>query len=273
MNKIIILAIVFAGLSGVGILGTSFFIDIQPLGLFSTLDELPGSICSCADSEGNFSPENCDQFMGDYSDSPDAVCQQLAPLEDYGDPPLQTQGCSADFWQSGEIGTDPSSVWPAGYSPDYYYNEMFQVTITIPVQEDTKVIGGTQSTSIVNDSVESGNATESIALEPLGNTTGSDPKVIEDEVLINKTNNDLSAPDMGINLVEALDLEGTQLNDLLRESVTAMLNAAHSDINYPYSVSDIITMTQIALANEDYNDTVKILKEANDRGNTPICNA
>ena len=62
MNKIIILALVFSGLAGIGILGNTFLIDIQPLGLFGSLDELPGSSCSCADSEGMFSPENCEQF-------------------------------------------------------------------------------------------------------------------------------------------------------------------------------------------------------------------
>ena len=66
-------------------------------------------------------------------------------------------------------------------------------------------------------------------------------------------------------------MKGSQLNGLVRESVAAMLNAAHPEIDYTYSVAEIISMTQIALANEEYDDTITMLKEANVRGNTPIC--
>ena len=152
MNKIIILALVFSGLTGVGILGNIFLIDIQPLGLFASLDELPGSSCSCADSEGNFSPDNCDQFMGDFTDSPEMVCEELAlalngGTEMYGDIPLETQGCNADFWLNNKFDPASSSVWPPGYSPKYYFNEIFQVSITLPVQEDNKELDGESETS------------------------------------------------------------------------------------------------------------------------------
>ena len=283
MNKIIILALVFSGLAGVGILGNTFLIDIQPLGLFASLDELPGSSCSCADSEGNFSPENCEQFMGDYTDSPEMVCEELAlalngGMEIYGDIPLETQGCNTDFWQSSSDGSETSTVWPAGYSPNYYFNDMFQVSITLPVQEDNKVLDEKAETSstleAVDENVNSIGVTEVIPLEPLENDTNSDTETVEDEVVTGLTENiKNSNSNNGPTLAEALELQETQLNDLLRESVAAMLNAAHSEIDYPYSVAEIIKMTQIALANEEYDETVNALKEANVRGNTPICSA
>jgi len=254
MNKIIILALVFSGLMGVGVLGNIFLIDIQPLGLFASLDDLPGSSCSCADSEGIFSPENCNQFMGDFTDSPEMVCEELAlalngGTQMYGDTPLETQGCNADIWLNNQFDPASSSIWPSGYSPNYSFNEIFQVIITLPVEED-------------------------IPLEPLENITSSDTETVEDEVATSlAVNIENSNSNNGLNLAEVLELQGTPLNDLLRESVSAILNAAHSEIDYPYTVAEIITMTQIALANEEYDETVIILKEANGIGNTPICNA
>ena len=284
MNKIIILALVFSGLMGVGVLGNIFLIDIQPLGLFASLDELPGSSCSCANSEGIFSPENCNQFMEDFTDSPEMVCDELAlalngGTEMYGDIPLETQGCNADFWLNNKFDPASSSVWPPGYSPKYYFNEIFQVSITLPVQEDNKELDGESETSsstleAVDENVNAIGVTEEIPLEPLENITSSDTETVEDEVASSlAVNVENSNSDNGINLAEALELQGTPLNDLLRESVSAMLNAAHSEIDYPYTVAEIITMTQIALANEEFDETVIILKEANDRGNTSICNA
>ena len=138
MNKIIILAVAFAALTGVGILGNMIFLQIQPLGMFASLDELPGSICSCADANGEFSPLNCEQFLGDFSDSPDMKCEAIAPdgILSYGNLPLPTQGCSVDFWMSHVTTSQGRSVWPTGYSPGYYFNEMFQVNMKLPEQVD-----------------------------------------------------------------------------------------------------------------------------------------
>ncbi len=135
MNKIIILTVAFAALTGVGILGNMIFLQIQPLGVFDSLDELPGSICSCADANGEFSPLNCEQFLGDFSDSPDMKCEAIAPGA-YGNPPLPTQGCSVGFWMSHADVSIYPSVWPAGYSPGYYFNEMFQVNMKLPEEVD-----------------------------------------------------------------------------------------------------------------------------------------
>ena len=46
-------------------------------------------------------------------------------------------------------------------------------------------------------------------------------------------------------LHEALQSEGDGINKLARHSVAAILNSAHSEINYPISIIDIISYTQI----------------------------
>ena len=331
MNKIIILTIAFAALTGVGILGNMIFLQIQPLGMFSSLDELPGSICSCADSNGEFSPLNCERFLGDYSDSPDMKCEAIAlnGIFSYGDPPLLTQGCNVDFWKS-HVNTASQSVWPAGYSPDYYFNEMFQVNMKLPdgvdngkaknddkgpKQENDKVTNknkvkddekenngkkvkdetGKGSTGIeaaqneiveesletdeeeVEESLETDEEEKDDSRNVIISEAETDEEEVEESLETDEEEKDdsrnviISESKKDLNLLRSLHLQGSQLNELVRESVAAMLNAAHPEIDYTYSVVEIISMTQIALANEEYNDTITMLKEANVRGNTPIC--
>ena len=315
MNKIIILAVVFAALTGVGILGNMIFLQIQPLGMFASLDELPGSICSCADASGEFSPLNCQQFAenGIFSDNTEMRCEALAPggYSDYGVIPSAAAGCSVDFWMSHVSTSQGRSVWPTGYSPGHYFNEMFQVNMKLPEQADNgkaknddkgpkqendKVTNknkvnddekenngkkvkdetGKGSTSIETDEEEVDGSTltvEEEVEESLETVEQEVEKILEtdEEEKAGSGNVIISEPKKGLNLLRSLNLQGSQLNELVRESVAAMLNAAHPEIDYTYSVAEIISMTQIALANEEYDDTITMLKQANVRGNTPIC--
>ena len=78
------------------------------------------------------------------------------------------------------------------------------------------------------------------------------------------------APDLGLTLLEALNLEGDGLNKLIRESVAAMLNAAHSDVDYPRTVVEVITMTQVSLASSDYDETGILFEELNNDLQKPL---
>jgi len=330
MNKIIILTVAFAALTGVGILGNMIFLQIQPLGMFASLDELPGSICSCADANGEFSPLNCEQFLGDFSDSPDMKCEAIAPGA-YGNPPLLTEGCSVDFWMSHVTTSQGRSVWPTGYSPGYYFNDMFQVNMKLPeevdngkaknddkgpkqendkvtnknkVRDDEKENNGKKvkdETGKGNPSIETAeNETVEESLETDEEEVDGSTLTVEEEVeksletdeeeveesletdeeekddsrnvIISEAETDeeeveesletdeeekdpsgnviISEPKKGLSLLGALHLKGSQLNGLVRESVAAMLNAAHPEIDYTYSVVEILSMTQIALAHE-----------------------
>ena len=60
------------------------------------------------------------------------------------------------------------------------------------------------------------------------------------------------------------------MDELLRQSVAAMLNAAHSDINYPYTVPQIIAMTQIALNSENYESVSDEFEENNENLEKPL---
>jgi len=323
MNKITIFAIVFASLAGVGLLGNLITLSVQPFGIFGSLSELDGSKCSCNDGQGNFTPENCEQFGGVYDD-PNQVCVALQPIESYGNPPLEVQGCSASFWMDNSDEVKYLSVWPAGYSPDYYYNTMFQTSIQLSdlaetvneetdekEQENSEVFGINEVTSDVElpeetDEISSEGQTgeesvvvdeetgeESVVADEEGvvadeetgeegvvasedtseesvvadEDQGSEDELVENTSLTNDQNTN------GLTIIQALTLKDGKLNLLLRESVAAMLNAAHPDVKYPYTVPQIMTMTQIAIANENYDDTLNLLKTFNDKGNSPLCSA
>jgi len=136
MKKLIILAIVFASISGIGFLSHNVFsIDLQTFELIDSIADFDSPVCTCAGADGLFSMENCQQFMGDYSD-PNMLCVWEAGLEEYGDPPSSAQGCDVEFWknnsetfESSIVESDSNTVWPPGYEPGYYYNDMFHTTI------------------------------------------------------------------------------------------------------------------------------------------------
>src|SRR3990172_12554639 len=191
MNKITIFAIVFASLAGVGLLGNLITLSVQPFGIFGSLTELDGSKCSCNDGEGNFAPANCQKFMGVYTD-PKGVCVGIVPPVDYGIPPAEAQGCSASFWMDNSDNVKYLSVWPAGYSPDYYYNTMFQTTIQLSdlaetvnetndekEQENSEVFGINEVTS----DVELPEETDEISSEE---QTGEESVVADEEGVVDR---------------------------------------------------------------------------------------
>ncbi len=54
-------------------------------------------------------------------------------------------------------------------------------------------------------------------------------------------------------LYDALVSQGDGINKLARQSVAALLNSVHSQINYPLSILEIISYTQKAISDEDYS--------------------
>ena len=167
---------------------------------------------------------------------------------------------------------------------------MFQVNIKLPEQVDNgKAKNDDKEPKQENDKVTNKNKVKDDEKENNGKkvkdetgkgSTGIEAaqnKIVEESLETDEEekagsgNVIISEPKKGLNLLRSLQLKGSQLNELVRESVAAMLNAAHPEIDYTYSVAEIISMTQIALANEEYNDTITMLKEANVRGNTPFC--
>ena len=54
-------------------------------------------------------------------------------------------------------------------------------------------------------------------------------------------------------LFESLQSEGDGINKLTRQSVAALLNSAHKEINYPLSIIEIISKTQKSIEDQEYS--------------------
>ena len=69
-----------------------------------------------------------------------------------------------------------------------------------------------------------------------------------------------------MNLRQALKARGGGVNALLRHSVAALLNAAHGEINYAYSVAEVIDLTRQAFATGQYEAVKNQFAAANEAG-------
>jgi len=72
-------------------------------------------------------------------------------------------------------------------------------------------------------------------------------------------------------LLDALRAKGGGLGALMRHSVAALLNAAHPNVNYFYSVADVKAMVQTTFATGDYEATKDLFEAQNELGLDPDC--
>jgi hypothetical protein len=301
MNKIVLALIALTAISGVGVLSSNMFsIDLQPYMIFNSFDEFTDPICTCQglDEEGHpeYTQENCEGFSNGFSD-PNQLCTAVAGLDEYGKPSpiLSAQGCGVGFWKNNldsnidsniaGIESENTAVWPAGYQPDYYFNDMFQTTISQPQNDPevdiTKPAKEDKNKAEKDDAegnddvlrVESENEEDDKVAKEDKNKAEKDDAEGNDDVLRVESENEEgvkdNVEDKGPTLEEALNARGGDMNTLLRQSVAAMLNAAHPEINYPYSVVQIIELTQISIINEDYQKTIEMFERYNEELTKP----
>ena len=76
---------------------------------------------------------------------------------------------------------------------------------------------------------------------------------------------DLFDPDL--TLEQAVNLGGGKCNALARHAVAALLNAAHPDVDYYYSVAEVIAMVQSGVGSGDCNGAKNDLEEQNELEN------
>jgi len=323
LNKIVLVLIAVTAVSGVAVLSNNVFtIDLQPYMIFNSFDEFADPICTCQglDAVGNpeYTQENCQGFSNGFSD-PNMLCTAVAGLEGYGSPGDLgfAQGCGVGFWKNNRASnlatteSESSSVWPEGYQPEFYFNDMFLTTINLPqnepdveiskiaknendkdkkydVKDDDDVLREKSSEKIAkndedkkhdvkdDDEILRDESSEKIAKSENDKDKKYDVKD-DDEILREKSDDGLEdgdsikdeAVEKGPTLLDALNAKDGDMNSLLRHSVTAMLNAAHPDINYPYSVIQVIELTQISIINEDYQNTIDMFEKFNEELEKP----
>jgi hypothetical protein len=69
-------------------------------------------------------------------------------------------------------------------------------------------------------------------------------------------------------LLQALSTGGGGMNALLRHSVAALLNASNSEIDYKYTVNEVIAMVQEAFETGDFETTKDLFEAQNELGLT-----
>jgi len=75
-----------------------------------------------------------------------------------------------------------------------------------------------------------------------------------------------NAFDPDITLLQALTLEGGGLEALARQAVAALLNAAHPDVNYPFTEVQVISLFQAAFDSNNFEPTKDQFDAANNQG-------
>ena len=271
MNKVFFIVLGIIGFASFAGLSTEFVnLNVQDFKLFDSMTDFDEAVCTCEGEDGSISKENCQQFAGDITDL-NGVCilHPDADIEDYGELPIADEACGVGFWKSKAFESEVLSIWPAGYTPDDYYNDLFQTTFgteNVNEQEQDVVIECNMNTS-----PEFGGCTaEELAIL---NQQDIDETEVRDEVNDETEVNDADdVPDNGPTLLEALNANGGETNLLIRASATALLNSAHSEVSYQYSVQEVISMTQDSINNENYQDLTDIFEELNEQGvEPPLC--
>lgn len=81
----------------------------------------------------------------------------------------------------------------------------------------------------------------------------------------------LSPTYANLTLAQALALGGGGLDALLRQAVAALLNAASTDVDYPLTVAQVISLTNAAIASGDYEATKDLFDEYNNLTTPGFC--
>lgn len=192
------------------------------------------------------------------------------------------EACDAEFWESNMYSLD-DYAWPDEYAPAKFYNDVFLTDLSlfrvlVSDEEDitAEPIAPTRG-RVSSDGITVGTAT--FAREPTTedsgttedgssrSTTDSDEYV--EKVVQNAVSPSNESPALAT-LMQLPDIEGdynNSLNDLTRESIAALLNAAHPKIDYPYDESEVISMTKDAVETGIYQNALLNFKFYNNQLN------
>jgi len=307
LNKIFFIVFGLIAVASVAGLSTEFVnFDVQDFQFFGSFTEFEEAVCTCEGDDGTVSKENCEQFAGDITDI-NGVCV-LHPDVDIGDygvlPPLD-QGCGVSFWISNADESQVLSIWPAGYNPDDSYNDLFKTTIVSEnenkdkdedkvrdedklnqkdkdeVKDEDKVRDEDKLNQKDKDEVKDEDKVRDEDSQDDDTDKGltlrealheKDKDEVKDEDKVRDEDSQDDDTDKGLTLREALNEKGGKMGNILRASVAALLNSAHSEVSYQYPVQEVISMTLDAINNENYQDAIDIFEEHNEQGvRPPLC--
>ena len=220
-------------------------LDLQALGVIDSVASFTGGFnCACSDStmfsEGGFDAENCNiLYLEEPNDGPDLIPGTADDFPGVADPDsLGLVGNMLCLWESRQ--------------DDYGGN-------LNPEHE------GCQSNSWKSY------LTDDEYYWP----TGFSPDYQFNDAFLTIFPDAIDDED-GYTLLDALKKQGIlpghgQSKQFASEAAAAILNTAHDEINYPYTVQEVIRMTQDAIVDEDYKDITKEFKAYNKLGDSLMC--
>lgn len=226
---------------------------------------------------------------------------------EYGALLEQDQGCSANYWLKSSDPTSDDYSWPVEYQPDYLYSDIFNIGLI----KDTSNVDKIQNLkdkienykTKINDLVEEDKITKQTATSllwlldaiPIPNinqlSDAANMKLenfykridlfverkllldIDKKYILEMIDEPEDGPSPQLTLKDALSNSILNPPDdkLAKESVAAILNAAHGSVNYHYSVIDIMQMTQASILNNDQIQTADDFMQHNLAGASPLC--
>ena len=234
------------------------------------------------------------------------LCTWEAASTVYGGLLDYDEGCSANYWlKSG----DPKSTdysWPSGYSPDLMYEDIFQISLVKDDSKDTKIeklkekiakyeakIKELQEQGKINRQTSNSLhwLLDGIPLNDDGDTVIASDKMkkfydrldlfvdrgilyhLDKKYILEILEDSDESETQKFTLLDALSNNVLSPPDkkITKESVAAILNAAHFQINYHYSVSEIMKMTQDAVNSDNEIKTSNEFKKHNLAGASPLC--
>ena len=339
---LIIMVLGFGAIASYGFLEfNNVDLDLQSLGVINSVESFTaGFNCACSDSEGGFDMGNCNvQYLVEPSDGPDGVpgtiddiigvphpdslglvgnmlCLWESHGEDYGGLiNSDSEGCESKNWL--KIYKNSELYWPAGFSPDYQFNDIFQTTFPYSDYDSVderealfayfkgdkkflKYFDGEEDffKNIKNkgkflkyfkdkDGDQDQFKNEKNFFKYFKNKQGF-MKHFDDQDefftyiwnnddFLKHFKNDKSYKHQGFTLEDALKNKGSysyengKAKKFAGETTAAILNAAHNEINYPYTVKEVIRMTQDAVVDGDYREITKEFKAYNKLGDSLMC--
>jgi len=277
LNKIFFIVFGLIAVASIAGLSTEFVnFNVQDFQFFGSFAEFDEAVCTCEGTDGTVTKDNCQQFGGDFTDLNSVCILHLdVGIGDYGALPTLDQGCSVSFWKSQADESQVLSIWPAGYNPDDYYNDLFQTTIVSENENEEEIDDKVEC--IMNIAPEFGGCTaEEIAKKNQDKDKVKDNGKVKDKDSEDDDTDEVKDEDSedddtdeGLTLLEALNAKHGKMGHLIRASVAALLNSAHSEVSYQYPVQEVISMTQDAINNENYQDAIDIFEELNEEGVRP----
>jgi len=239
-------------------------------------------------------PDN-EGYVGDNAMK---LCSWETPLEDYGGLLEYNEGCDSNFWKTHSDYKSEEYAWPADFSPDYMYGDIFQISFDESVGSEMTIKElKDKYKKMIKDLKDEFKAKKKIVKKLAKYDDEIDAKKTIEELkkqlkkMIKEFKKDLAYEKkflkkliksekkfFDITLLEALDstAHSDKTKKLRSESVAALLNAAHQEISYNYNVNEIMSMIQESflptkIAVIGMNDVIVELKEYNSMGDKNLC--